>query len=123
MKRMKVRGRWFLYFALAIGATTVHAQVASPSNAPSTVSPPRVVSGDDVIPPQCAGVASAEVQVELVVTAEGDPKDIRVLENPDEKQRACAVETVRGYKFLPALRDGNPVPIKMVLTINLKVKP
>ena len=120
MTCMEFRGRWFLYFALAVGAATAHAQVATPANLPPPVSPPKVLSGDDIIPPQCAGVANAEVKVEFVVTTDGDARDIHVLESPSDKHSACAVETVRGYKFLPAMRDGNAVQIKMVLTISVK---
>jgi len=98
------------------------AQVAPPANLPPPVTPPKILSGDDRVPPQRVGVASAEVKVELVVTADGDAKEIHVLNTPGEKQGACAVETVRGYKFLPAMQDGNPIQIKMILTINLKVK-
>jgi len=93
-----------------------------PQNLPSPVSPPKVLSGDDLVPPQCVGLASAEVKVEFVVTTDGDAKEIHVLQSPSLKQGVCAVETVRGYKFLPAMQDGNPVQIKMILTIELKVK-
>ena len=98
------------------------AQVQPPEDLPPPVSPPKVLSGDDLVPLQCVGVASAEVKVEFVVTTDGDAKEIHVLESPSEKQGVCAVETVRGYKFLPAMQDGNPVQIKMILTITLKVK-
>ena len=119
---MQFCGRWFLNLALVVGAATAHAQVAPPPNLPPPVTPPKILSGDDLIPPQCVGVASAEVKVEFVVTTDGDAKEIHVLETPSEKQGVCAVETVRGYKFLPAMKEGNPVPIKMILTITLKVK-
>ena len=99
------------------------AQAQPPANLPPPVTPPKVLSGDeDRIVPQCAGITYAEVKLELVVTVDGDAKEIHVLESPSEKHSACAVETVRGYKFLPAMQDGNPVQIKMILTISVKGK-
>ncbi|HEY5329218.1 MAG TPA: energy transducer TonB [Acidobacteriaceae bacterium] len=127
-----LRPAWlaFLFAGIAVMGTACPAQspagqpaqVAPPQNLPSPVTPPKVLSGDDRVPPQCAGLASAEVKVEFVVTTDGDAREIHVLESPSAKQGVCAVETVRGYKFLPAMQDGNPVQIKLVLTIDLKVK-
>jgi Gram-negative bacterial TonB protein C-terminal len=114
----------FLCAVIAVMSAACLAQSAPapPQNLPPPVSPPKVLSGDDLVPPQCVGLASAEVKVEFVVTTDGDAKEIHVLQSPSEKQGVCAVETVRGYKFLPAMQDGNPVQIKLVLTITLKVK-
>jgi hypothetical protein len=114
----------FLCVGIAMVSAAGRAQSVPvpPQNLPPPVSPPKVLSGDDLVPPQCVGLASAEVKVEFVVTTDGDAKEIHVLESPSQKQGVCAVETVRGYKFLPAMQDGNPVQIKMIMTITLKVK-
>jgi hypothetical protein len=127
-----LRPTWlaFLFAGIAVMGTACSAQspaappaqVQPPENLPQPVSPPKILSGDDLVPPQCVGLASAEVKVEFVVTTDGDAKEIHVIESPSEKQSVCAVETVRGYKFLPAMQDGNPVQIKMILMIELKVK-
>lgn len=94
--------------------------VLPPANLPSPVTPPKILSGEDRVIPQCAGITPADVKLEFIVTVDGDAKEIHVLESPSDKHSACATEMVRGTKFLPAMQDGNAVQIKMVLTLSVK---
>jgi len=98
-------------------------QAAVPPNIPGPVTPPKLLSDDeDRVVPQCAGITAAEVKLEFVVTTEGAAKDIHVLVSPSAKHSACAVATIRSSSFLPAMRDGQPLEVKMVLTLNVKDK-
>jgi TonB family protein len=61
------------------------------------------------------------VLVSLVVNKEGLPEDLQV-ERPaghglDEK----ALEAVRQYRFTPAMRDGNPVAVRIRVEISFRL--
>lgn len=62
------------------------------------------------------------VIVETVVTADGLVEDVRILESPDERLSAAAVEAVRQWRFEPALCDGTPVGVYYNLTINFRLQ-
>jgi TonB family protein len=62
------------------------------------------------------------VVVETVITEEGVVDDIRVVESPDERLSAAAVEAIRQWRFEPALCDGEPVGVYYNLTINFRLE-
>jgi TonB family protein len=61
------------------------------------------------------------VIVELVVTVDGSVEDVRVLESPDERLSAAAVEAVRQWRYAPALCDGTPVSVFYKVTVNFQL--
>ncbi|MGD0733037.1 MAG: energy transducer TonB [Terracidiphilus sp.] len=85
--------------------------------------PPKAIH---VAPPEYSDEARRKkiqgvVIVSVLVTAEGEPTDIRV-ERPlgyglDEK----AVEAAARYQFQPAARNGNPVPRRIMIEMNFKL--
>jgi len=60
---------------------------------------------------------SGTVVLSLVISAEGVPKDIKVVgplgDGLDEK----AVETIKTWKFQPAMKDGEPVALPAVIEV------
>ena len=62
------------------------------------------------------------VIVETVISDEGLVEDVRVVESPDERLSAAAVEAVREWRFEPALCDGKPASVYYNLTVNFKLE-
>ena len=118
----------FLFFLMALAplATATFAQstpAAPPPQMPGPITPPSLLEASDKPIPQCVGLSSAAVKIEFVVNTSGDPGDVHVVDSPSDKHSACAVEIIRAYKYVPAMRDGHPIAIKLVLTLNVSEKP
>jgi protein TonB len=64
---------------------------------------------------------SGDVQVYLVVDAEGRPTHIRVARGVGMGLDEKAVEAVRQYKFKPALQNGKPVPVDLYIDVNFQI--
>ena len=62
------------------------------------------------------------VIVETVITEEGVVEDVEVLESPDERLSAAAVEAIQRWQFEPALCDGKPVGVYYNLTIKFRLE-
>lgn len=62
------------------------------------------------------------VIVETVITEEGVVEDVQVLESPDDRLSAAAVEAISKWQFEPALCDGQPVGVYYNLTINFRLQ-
>ena len=62
------------------------------------------------------------VIVETVITEEGVVDDIQVLDSPDDRLSAAAVEAIQQWKFEPALCDGKPVAVYYNLTVNFRLE-
>jgi protein TonB len=89
--------------------------------------------GGDVLPPikqeiplpRCTRDArAAKVQgavvLQMVVTEEGETREIKVLKSglPMEMERAV-IDSARGWRFGPATRNGEPVEVYYNLTVNI----
>jgi D-alanyl-D-alanine endopeptidase (penicillin-binding protein 7) len=62
------------------------------------------------------------VIVETVITEEGIVDQIKVVESPDERLSAAAVEAIKQWRFEPALCDGEPVGVFYNLTVKFHLK-
>ncbi len=64
---------------------------------------------------------SGIVVVSIIVDAQGNVRDIQVVKplglGLDEK----AVETIRTWRFKPALRNGSPVPVRMLVEVSFRL--
>ena len=62
------------------------------------------------------------VIVETVITEEGVVEDVQVLESPDDRLSAAAVEAIQQWQFEPALCDGKPVGVYYKITFNFRLQ-
>jgi len=62
------------------------------------------------------------VTVETVINEEGVVEDIQVIESPDDRLSAAAIEAIQQWRFEPALCDGTPVGVYYNLTINFRLQ-
>jgi TonB family protein len=108
---------------------TYDADVPSPANESPTV------VGPDVKPPLPVLRAPAEytevarrnrvegtVIIETLIRRSGRVTDIRVLKGLPDGLTEAAVETVRQWRYRPAVRNGVPVSVVYNLTINFKLE-
>ena len=58
------------------------------------------------------------VSIQLIVDGRGNPQDIRVARHLGMGLDQKAVEAVRQYKFSPAMYQGHPVAVQMVINVN-----
>jgi TonB family protein len=62
------------------------------------------------------------VRVSLVVSEEGLPENITVVQSLDEGLDQKAVEACAGWRFKPGTRDGKPVPVAVMIDIEFSLK-
>ena len=58
------------------------------------------------------------VSIALIVDTQGNPEDIHVTRHLGMGLDEKAIEAVRQYKFRPAMYQGHPVPVQMVLEVD-----
>jgi TonB family protein len=58
------------------------------------------------------------VSIQLIVDSRGNPQDIRVVRHLGMGLDQKAIEAVRQYKFSPAIYQGHPVAVQMVINVN-----
>lgn len=109
------------------------AAAASPNNPPAApkvfnasdkgVTPPVPISKPD--PPYTAEARAAEiqgtVQLQIVVGVDGAVTDVKVLQPINEGLTDSAVETIRTWKFRPAMKAGKPVPCKVMVEVSFRL--
>ena len=84
------------------------------------VAAPRVIHSivPDFSPEARAAKYQGIVSIQLIVDPEGNPEDIRVVRHLGMGLDEKAVEAVRQYKFKPAMYQGHPVPVQIVVDVN-----
>jgi protein TonB len=58
------------------------------------------------------------VSIQLVVDSQGNPQAIRVTRHAGMGLDEKAIEAVRQYKFRPALYQGHPVAVQIVIDVD-----
>ena len=58
------------------------------------------------------------VSIQVIVDAHGNPQNIRVVRPLGMGLDQKAIEAVRQYKFRPAMFQGHPVPVRVVIDVN-----
>lgn len=59
--------------------------------------------------------------ISLIVDRQGMPQDISVLKTLDPGLDQNAMSAVGRYRFKPAMRNGEPVPVKIVVEVNFQI--
>jgi protein TonB len=87
--------------------------------------PPRILRQAEPRYPAAAKARGEEgiVVVESVVTASGCPAGARVLRGATPSLDRAAIETILGWRFAPARRDGTPVAVYFTLTMSFHASP
>ena len=87
------------------------------------VSPPTRISGRQPEGTKDAGRVgiSGIVITELVVGADGVPRDIRVVQSLDPGLDRNTVEAISDWRFRPAQLNGRPVPVRATVQTSFKV--
>lgn len=58
------------------------------------------------------------VELEMVISKEGEPLDLRVIRSPSDDLTQSALEAVRQWRYKPTLLNGNPVEIITDVIVN-----
>jgi len=58
------------------------------------------------------------VSIELIVDSSGNPQDIRIVRHLGMGLDQKAIDAVRQYKFRPAMYQGHPVSVQMVINVD-----
>lgn len=96
----------------------------SPLRVGGNVKPPAIIhQAKPKYPKQAAkdGTGGA-VKIYLWVGKDGLPSHIRVAQGIGMGFDEAAVEAVRQYKFSPATRDGEPVPVELYIEVNFRIR-
>lgn len=115
-----------MVFSLAIAAATLTAAQAQGNEDEEPVldigpgiTPPRVTH--QVPPathPDAHGFSiSGVVVVGLVVSSQGEPKDVHVVKSLDKEVDRSAVKAVRQWTFEPAKKGDRPVAVRITVEI------
>ena len=59
--------------------------------------------------------------IQLIVDSQGDPQDVRVLRHLGMGLDQKAVDAVRQYRFRPAMYQGHPVAVQMVIEVDFRL--
>lgn len=59
-----------------------------------------------------------QVSIQLIVDAQGNPADIRIVRHLGMGLDQKAVAAVRQYKFAPAMYQGHPVPVQIMVIVD-----
>ena len=64
------------------------------------------------------------VEVEALVNADGTVKEVRVVRSVDDRfgLDEQAVAAVRQWRFRPALKDGRPVPVRVLIELTFRLR-
>ena len=61
------------------------------------------------------------VSIQLIVDSQGNPQDVRVARHLGMGLDEKAVEAVRQYKFRPAMYQGHPVSVQMLVEVDFRL--
>jgi periplasmic protein TonB len=62
-----------------------------------------------------------DVAIQLIVDSQGNPEDIHVTRHLGMGLEQKAVEAVRQYKFRPAMFQGHPVPVQIIVNVSFRL--
>jgi TonB family protein len=87
------------------------------------ISRPEILSSTRPIYTELARRArvTGTVIVEAIIDEHGDVTDVRVLKGLSMGLDQAATDAIRAWKFKPAMREGQPVRVYYVLTVNFQV--
>ena len=82
------------------------------------VTPPRIVRQ---VNPDYSGVrgvrVKGSVEIAVVISSDGAPKDLRVVQSLHPDVDRCAVDAIKQWRFAPARKDGKPVAVRVTIEV------
>ena len=82
------------------------------------IKPPRLVHQ---VNPDYSGVrgvrVKGSVEIAVVISSQGAPRDLRVVQSLQADVDRCAVEAVKQWRFAPAQKDGKPVAVHVTIEV------
>jgi len=99
------------------------ASTDKPMHIAGSIRPPQILQMSDPTYPDNAAAREfrGNVQVYLFVEENGTPSHFRVLKPVGLGLDDAAVETVRQYKFRPAMQNGKPVKVDLYIDVNFQI--
>jgi TonB family protein len=77
-----------------------------------------------VYPPAAkAARIQGTVQLDVAISADGVPQDIRVVSSPSDDLSQSALEAVRLWRYSPTLLNGDPIPVVTTVIVNYTLLP
>lgn len=61
------------------------------------------------------------VSIQLIVDPQGNPQDVRVVRHLGMGLDQKAIDAVRQYRFRPAMYQGHPVAVQMIIQVNFQL--
>jgi TonB family protein len=58
------------------------------------------------------------VEIQLIVDSNGNPENIQIVKHLGMGLDQKAIDAVRQYKFHPAMYQGHPVPVRLVVDVD-----
>lgn len=112
-----------LFLSVVVGSSAQETAAPAPSKIGNGVSAPVVVSAPN---PQYTNEARAEkvsgsVLVQVQVSEDGLPTNVRVVRGIGYGLDEKAIEAVKQYRFKPAMKDGQPVKVAMNIQVNFQI--
>jgi|SRR6266851_1350562 len=110
--------RFLLLLSLAPASALLIAQV-QPAQSDSTAKfvPPKLLKKADAKFPRAAPLGHHVVIVNLIVETTGIPSHVCVVRSDDPVFNENSILAVEKYRFVPAARDGHPVPAVLGVTV------
>jgi TonB family protein len=106
----------------AITDVTLYFTLLKGYNADNAITPPMVIYKPD--PAYTKEARDAKVQgvvvLHVMVAADGTVGDVKVTKPLDKGLDESAVQTLKTWKFLPAMQAGKPVPFKLMIEVTFK---
>jgi len=98
-------------FSAAVGFAVL---LSAPAYAQEPVlEPPRLEKSAPAVDPRRGEAPRVDVELELDVDRDGKVTDARVIRSGGDALDAAALESARGFGFVPAMRDGAPIAARI----------
>jgi TonB family protein len=70
-----------------------------------------------------AARVQGRVELEIRITKDGVPSDLRVVSSPSDDLSESAIEAVRQWRYRPTLLNGAPVEVVSTVIVNYTLRP
>jgi TonB family protein len=107
----------------AISAWTFTANAATQATPPGVTLPVAVDMKKAEYPKSAiAKKLQGSVVMDVIVNAQGNVSDVMVVKKLADELDAAATKAIRASTFRPGTKDGKPVPVKVTITVQFRLK-